>query len=277
MQEFMRDIEQAKGLAVNMIHGKTVLANQQMNASNIYYKYYEYGYRENYKIKISENDMKLIEMLDGLISLYAIKEIPKQNKEIIHSYLSNNENVKNIQEMMNMYKTYVIESSKDMFVSAFNPLKKGFFDSKNDAKMYFDLIPEDEVEYYTSWFGNLKNIGYFGEINGVKYYKLVGRGHEPGFVEGALSIASMTTEGISITKLLRNQLVAENRKKRKSQRAKEEDISAYVSNTIDQIIKNEGRLDNIAIDIPDGAQLIPVHDAVGNIYDYVVQLKRQEK
>jgi exodeoxyribonuclease-5 len=275
------DIKQAIALAKGLVDGGVHIENQQMNAENIYNKYYMSG-KESYDNKVDEDrkttdaDIAAIKALDQLITSYGIKTAPSIDKKLIYDYLDVAKNRKNITSMINMYKTYVNDSVVDLYINNFNPIQKGFFDQQNAAKMSYDLVPEDELSYYIGKFGNMTEIGEYGTINGVKYFEISGRDHSVGFDEGMFSISGNTIPGLSLKSLLTQQVNSENSKKRKNDKVSIDRINQMVESQIVQMVENGGK-DSSIVNGLSNQQFLPVYDAIGNIVDYHVNPTRQKK
>ena len=174
-----------------------------------------------------------------------------------------------------MYQEFVTNSVNDLRVTNYNPIQKGFFEQLNRDNLSFDIIAEDELDYYTGFFGRMENIGYYGEINGQKYYKLVGKEHVISFDEGMISIAGSTIPGLSFKSILTNQLTTANKGEKQKNRISKDAIDNSVELAMQDMIANGGR--SHIINIPTGAMPVPVYDVLGEIIDYKIDLNRYDK
>ena len=279
-ENFNDAIEQADGLATYLNEGKVVVANQQLNAENIYSQFHKSGTKDSTLIDVlssyDADDKKAISALDRYITYKALQMSSTEDKKLVKRYLKSDKNVKNIKNMVNMYKEFVINAVDDLNVTIYNPIPKGFFESLNKSQMKYEIIAEDEVDYYEGMFGNMTNIGEYGTINGVKYYKLVGRGHEVGFDEGMISIAGTTIEGISLKSILINNMVVANKKKKKHERESRQAMENRVTQILDNFIASGGKDTSIFKGV-EGNMPIPVYDFSGSVIDYKIQPTTYDK
>ncbi len=270
--DFKSDLEQMIALSKHMTDGKIHIKNQQFNADNIYNKYYLSGVNDSAIVEENNDvDLEMISEINRFITISSIRYAGKEDKKLVSDYLSVKENRDNITEMMNEYKFYVTEAADDMKVNNFNSIKKGYFASPSETSMKFDIVPEHDLEHFTGFFGNMKNIGLYGEINGVKYFKVTGRSHELGYDEGMLSIVGNTVPGKSLKGLLVQNIKATDRKDNISRKRKSSSkIDETVVEMIQEIVAGGG--DASFLNIADNQHLIPVYDATGDIVDYHIDL-----
>ena len=279
--EFESDIKHAMALGQGLIDGGVHIGNQQMNADNIYNKYYlsgsgDYDNKVNEERTMSVEDFKIINMMNQFITAYGIKHSAQVDKTLVYEYLGEEKNRKDIKSMMNMYKTFVNDAVDDLYINNFNPVAKGFFEQQNEAKMSYDVVPESELDYYIGKFGNMVEIEAYGMINGIKYYEVAGKDHSVGFDEGMFSISGNTIPGLSLKGILTQQLTSENQKKRKRDRTSIDSLNTLIEDKMIQFAENGG-VDKNLVDGLDDQQFLPVYDAIGNIIDYHVNPTRQKK
>ena len=287
-EEMLADIEQAKGLAKMMANGVAYSSNQQINANNIYNKFYTstLEYDSELGIHVSsvdanrtntEEDKVIIEKLNRFITIAALKETPSSDRKLISNYLGNETNAKNMKSILNMYNEYVVKKADMLKVAnAYDPIQKGYFDQLNRANMTFELIPEDDVAYHTGRIGRMKNIGYYGTIGGTKYYKVVGHEYSSDFDEGMLSIAGNPIPGKSLKSLLAEQMREEDKKLSKRDKRSSSKVDEIVEDKIIQFV-NSGGKDTSIISFDGDWNAIPVYDMRGRIIDYKLDISRQEK
>jgi len=279
--EFESDLAQALALGKSLSDGGVHIGNQQMNAENIYNKYYLSG-SGNYENKVNENrhvdlvDGKIIDLMNQMITLHGIQETSGVDKMLIYDYLGESKNRKNIKSMINMYNTYVNDAVSDLNINNFNPVQKGFFEQNNSAGMQYDIVSETDLQYYIGRFGNMVEIEEYGEINGVKYFEVTGRDHSVGFDEGMFSISGNTVPGLSLKAILTQQLTEENQKQRKRERASVDSINNLVEMQIMEYAEKGGS-NTALVNGLQNQQFLPIYDAVGNIIDYHLNPTRQKK
>ncbi|MCK5849107.1 MAG: hypothetical protein KAH01_07935 [Caldisericia bacterium] len=287
--EFAHDIAQAYGLGKMMATGVASSNNQQINASNIYNKFYrskleldsvtqEYMPTLNIADRtITDADKELIAKLDRFITLEALKQTSDIDKAIIHKYLSVEKNSKNMKSLLHMHRDYVARNAKSLKVSNFEPVQKGYFDQLNEQNMTFELVPESELSYYTGKIGRMKDMGAYGTINGIKYHKVSGYSYETSFDEGMLSIAGNAIPGKSLKGLLAEQIRESEQKKRRG----ETKLSTnQINETVEeQMVRfaNSGGSDTSILGFDGEWNAIPTYDMKGRIIDYKLDISRQEK
>ena len=272
-------LKYGEALSKTLIYGGAFIENQQLNADNIYSRFYEAGKdgkNINPNTKRTKKDFKAIAALDRLITINALRDSPIQDRLIVKKYLESSKNVKDIKKMINMYKTFVLDSVDDLHVNNYNPVTKGFFEQLNTENLSFDLVPEDELDYYTGFFGRMKEVGLYGEIGGIKYYKLVGNEHTTSFDEGMFSIAGSTVPGIELKSILLNQLNAENKKRNKRDKVSVDTINNSVDAKMERFILSGGT-DISIVNLPEGTSAVPIYDLSGSIINYKLDLNRHDK
>jgi len=276
-EDFENDLKQIEGLAKNMVDGKLYNGNQQLNAENIFNKFYNQIINKERKPtdKLPNNYNVIIRTMNNLITLEAIKYTPQIDKSVTYNFLQDKHNRNSVEEIMNMYKYYVTNTSKNFKTGLFNPVKKGYMAEVNNEQMKFEIIPEYDLKYYTNKIGNMKNIGEFGVINGIKYYKVVGRGHDLGYDEGIFSIAGDTIDGISVKSILLNQIDYIEKDKIKSDRLTKQEKDEMIDDIINTAALNDGKFSFMSL--PEDTNLIPVYDTIGRIINYKIQLSKNEK
>ena len=287
-EEMVADIEQAKGLAKMMATGVAYSPNQQINANNIYNKFYTstLEYDDALGVHISsvdsnrtntEEDSEIISKLNRFITLAALKETPASDRKLISNYLGDETNAKNMKSILNMYDEYVVKKADMLKVAnAYDPIQKGYFDQLNRANMTFELIPEEDLDYHTGKIGRMKNIGYYGKIGGIKYYKVVGHEYTTDFDEGMLSIAGNPIPGKSLKSLLSEQMREEDKKLSKRDKRSSSKIDEIVEDKIIRFV-NSGGTDTSIMSFEGDWNAIPVYDMRGRIIDYKLDISRQEK
>ncbi len=272
-EEYSGDMKQIDGLAKHMAIGNWHTPNQQLNANNIYNKFYMTGVKNiDPELELNMADKEIIQSIDKLVSLKSLVLSDRNDRKIIKQYMSHRQNVDAIGRLMHMNKEYIDKARAKLTKNNFDHIAKNNIQAKK-TNVKFDLVSEDMIETRSNFGYGMKDLGYYGTISGVRYHKMVGESTEPGYTEGSISISNNTIDGISIKKILSSQY-------RKNAKLNNEIISTAkldksVSNKIDKIILDGGI--SRSITLSGGQNMIPVHDINGKIVDYVMQIQKQDQ
>jgi len=271
VDEFRSDLEQIDGLSDYLATGKFTINNQQMNAQNIYGKFYMTGsMKVDANQPITEFDAEIIEKIDQLITYKAMIKSSINDRVRMKTYMKENSNSKNIEKLIKLHDSYVKNSRKDLSKNNFDHIAKGAIKPKT-TKRKFELVPEDMAA--TKRKLGMRGEEVYGVISGVKYIKMFGNSDEPGYTEGALSISNHRLDGISLKALLANQV--RSRARENGEIISTAKVDETVNEKMEKIIKNGGKSPTISI--RNGHHMVPVHDIMGKIVDYKMQMSKEDQ
>lgn len=303
--DFRSRLNQINGLAHYMIHGQTIMHNQQMNASNIVA-----GFDVPFETKSTRGangeqiparskrdqqaertarskNKKLIEKVDKLTTLVALKKAGSRDKALVSELIGKDPEL--VTDTIKMYENYMKGLHKDAKVGTYDPVRKGYSKAEEGVIKY-RLVPEAEVEgqisvnmkltddqFEYSTLGKdktgaakrMKAIQPYAIIEGTKYYMMTGRVKGTGFSEGAIGLISNTAEGITLSSLIRK-----NHELDGGTGALTGKAEADMRKMISQFAK-DGQAPGLRLVA--GTTVVPVYDHTGHVVDYRLQMTTVQK
>jgi molybdopterin converting factor small subunit len=297
MEDYSR-FNQMQGLAEYMVHGTTPVKNQQLNANNIAaaydvgVKFAKDGITEDWgktnKERKRRANSDIVEAIDRIVSLMALREIGMADRELVAEFKKNKPEV--FEDTVQMYASYIDSMRESAKVGTRDPIQKGYSKAE-EGHVKFRLIPKSEVgaqlavnmrlvgdnEKYSLWKkdkigvkARLDKVVPYVIVDGVEYYKMVGRVKGTGFSEGAIGLISNTAEGITLSSLLRkNAELSDN-------------SVGMINGAVDKQIRDSisaysiGNSETV-MGLIGGQTAIPVYDHTGSVIDYRIQMTRLEK
>ena len=186
-------------LAYRMVHGIELAPNGFKNA-------HELVHVLSKKYKSDLNKSTLVEVVDTLASLEALKMTGKADKEIVMVALKDAKKQRMLRDVVEMYDTRNAQSLKSLYQgNPKNMTKGGFkphFEDKNSVSLASeeDLTALAKLKIYPVAEGQF--VPEIFAVTGRKYYMVSGPNLESDYTKGLLSTTELKSEGESFRGLL---------------------------------------------------------------------------
>ncbi len=298
-------LEQINGLAHYMVHGETIVHNQQMNANNIIAAF-DVGpkgaikaagntkaVKEQTKHALTKERLGRVKdvdigLVDKLITLKAIQKTAKQDKQLVSKLMD--VNMPLVTDTAVMYNNYLSTMREESKVTIYDPVRKGYSKAEEGVVKY-RLVAEDEVESqlavamslvddqydYKIWGKNkiktserVDKIKPYALVDGVAYYMMTGKVKGTGFQEGAIGLISSTAEGITLSSLIRK-----NNEMNGAKGILTGNSEARVKGIIQEYSENPNDVKKLLMVA--GSTLVPVYNHGGTLVDYRMQMTTVQK
>ena len=264
---------QAQGLGYYMAHSVSIVPNLMLNANNIYNGLFKSG--ASY-IKPPADEVKAVKMIDNLASLYALKYIGLDTKEIAHGFANTRqEDIVGTMEIFNGYmKSYNEQLGRDSKVgsSKMDVTVKGYTHDKFEVSHQSMIVKESDVKDFElrgySFMGGTKDLADVSYLSvskdAEKKYRMVGKDYDPKFHKGLIDTIGLYNRGTTLGDIIRtdgNSLI------------KVQDVLDHIVNN-----NNSQRASGKEININTAEdKLIPLLNQDGAIVDYKDEISHKEK
>ena len=250
-------INQAKALAYYMLTGVSTLDNLMLNANNI-----ANGTFTGSKIATTEREIQLI---DELISLYALNYTPKEDLNILKHYV--NTHPKKFNKLITYIRNGIHTKTNELFEEDVHKIK-GYIRPKSNNLYETKVISSKDLKTYKSYgWTEIVTIGKDSKESGTHDTILVKRlNTEPSYTKGAFEITGMSTMGITLTDKYTNKDTEDNKL-----------TEALVLNMIKKIAENskinesqdfDPRKEYSNLLSKKETKVVPILDLDGNIVNY---------